>query len=185
MEGGAMKRQLLLVAILIAGAVGVVPGGALANAPNDESATYLVVTPIPNMAMAPNGDTAAVAVVGDCVFSVHPKAVDCEGTFTHTSAEGSFSTTWTALELLDFQPYGCGLAPTGATLPPNFCGGRVTMRIAIETPDGPVEGILTIFCVISDDGHFPAGVEEGVRLVIPGVINFNESHGGLNHYEKQ
>src|SRR5262249_32634742 len=107
------------------------------------------------------------------------------GTFTHVSAGGSVLMTWTATELLSFQPFGCGRAPTGATLPSNFCGGRVEMAISIATPSGPVDGILTVICLISDDGHCPAQSEEGIRLVIPGVINFNKSDGGGNHYEKQ
>jgi hypothetical protein len=79
-----------------------------------------------------------------------------------------FSTTWTATELLSFQPFGCGIAGDGTPRPPNFCGGRLEMAISIATAAGPVDAILTWFCEISDDGHIPASVEEGVRLVIPG-----------------
>jgi hypothetical protein len=42
-----------------------------------------------------------------------------------------------------------------------------------------------VCCLISADGQRPTNVEEGIRLVIPGVINFNKSEGGLNRYEKQ
>jgi hypothetical protein len=161
------------------------PLPAAANAPNNESATYLLVTPIPNIGEAPNGDHAEILVTQPFFFGVHPKSVSGGGTFTHVFPGGSFSTTWTATELLSFQPYGCGLAPTGAQLPANFCGGRVEMQISIATPSGPVDGILTVICLISDDGQLPAQAEEGIRLVIPGVINFNKSEGGLNNYQKQ
>jgi hypothetical protein len=161
------------------------PVAAAANAPNNESATYRLVTPIPNIGEASNGDHAMVLVTQPFFFGVHPKSVSGGGTFTHVFAGGSFSTTWTATELLSFQPYGCGLAPTGATLPPNFCGGRVEIRISIATPSGPVAGILTVVCLITDDGQLPTQAEEGIRLVIPGVINFNKSEGGLNNYQKQ
>jgi hypothetical protein len=172
-------RMLFLVALVAA--VGLLPAAAVANAPNNEAATYRLVTPIPNIGEAPNGDHAEILVTQPFFFGVHPKSVSGGGTFTH----GSFSTTWTATELLSFQPYGCGLAPTGDTLPPNFCGGRVEIRISISTPSGPLDAILTVICLISDDGQLPASAEEGIRLVIPGVINFNKSEGGLNRYEKQ
>ena len=77
------------------------------------------------------------------------------------------------------------MAPTGATLPANFCAGRVEIRISIATPSGPVAAILTVYCRITDDGQRPTSAEEGIRLEIPGVINFNKSDGGMNHYEKQ
>jgi hypothetical protein len=178
------NRSPFFVALVVA-AVSLVPAAAAANVPNDEAATYRLVTPIPNIGEAPNGDHAAVSVTQPFFFGVHPKSVSGGGTFTHTFAGGTFSTTWTATELLSFQPYGCGLAPTGATLPANFCGGRVEIRVSIATPSGPLDGILTVICVISEDGQLPAQVEEGIRLVIPGVINFNKSEGGLNIYEKQ
>lgn len=181
-KGRVMRRRTVFAFALAVAAVAVgLPLPAAANAPNNESATYRLVTPIPNIGEAPNGDHAEILVNQPFFFGVHPKSVSGSGTFTH----GSFSTTWTATELLSFQPYGCGLAPTGATLPANFCGGRVEMRISIATPSGPVDGILTVICLISDDGQLPAQAEEGIRLVIPGVINFNKSEGGLNRYEKQ
>ena len=181
-----MRRWSVLASTLVAAAVAYgLPLSAAANAPNNESATYRLVTPVPNIAEAPNGDHAEILVTQPFFFGVHPKSVSGGGTFTHVFTGGSFSTTWTATELLSFQPYGCGLAPTGATLPANFCGGKVEIRISIATPSGPRDAILTVFCVISDDGQLPTHAEEGIRLVIPGVINFNKSEGGFNRYEKQ
>jgi hypothetical protein len=180
-----MSRPSIFLVVSLVASVGLLPTAAVANVPNNEAATYRLVTPIPNIGEAPNGDHAAIQVTQPFFFSVHPKSVSGGGTFTHTFTGGSFSTTWTATELLSFQPFGCGIAGDGTPRPPNFCGGRVEMAISIATPAGPVDGILTFFCEISDNGHFPAGFEEGVRLVIPGVINFNMSDGGANRFEKQ
>ena len=184
-RGETMSMRSLFLVVAVVASLGLLPAAAVANAPNDESSTYRLVTPVPNIGEAPNGDHAAILVTQPFFFSVHPKSVIGGGTFTHTFVGGSFSTTWTATELLSLQPYGCGLAPTGATLPANFCGGRVEMRISIATPSGPVDATLTVYCLISDDGQRPTNAEEGIRLVIPGVINFNKSEGGLNRYEKQ
>src|SRR6266545_1015074 len=139
------RRSIFLVVSLVA-SVGLLPTAAVANVPNNEAATYRLVTLIPNIGEAPNGDHAAIQVT---------------------------------------QPFFCGIAGDGTPRPPNFCGGRVEMAISIATPAGPVDATLTWFCEISDNGHFPAGFEEGVRLVIPGVINFNMSDGGANRFEKQ
>src|SRR5262249_50227375 len=117
-----MKRRSFFAALALAAAAVAfgLPLPAAANAPNDESATYRLVTPVANLGEAPNGDHARVLVTQPFFFGVHPKSVSGGGTFTHVFTGGSFSTTWTATELLDFQPYGCGRAPTGATLPANF-----------------------------------------------------------------
>jgi hypothetical protein len=48
---------------------------------------------------------------------------------------------------------------------------RAMIRISIATPSGPVDAILTVYCLISADGQRPTNVEEGIRLLIPGVIN--------------
>src|SRR2546430_9018688 len=134
-------RSLFFVVAVVAG-LGLFPAAAVANAPNDESATYRIVTPTPNIGEAPNGDHAAILVAQPFFFSVHPKSVSGGGTFTHTFAGGSFSTTWTATELLSFQPYGCGLAPPCAPLPPHFRRGRAAIPISIPTPSRPVGALL-------------------------------------------
>src|SRR6266545_2139669 len=126
------RRSIFLVVSLVA-SVGLLPTAAVANVPNNEAATYRLVTPIPNIGEAPNGDHAAIQVTQPFFFSVHPKSVSGGGTFTHTFTGGSFSTTWTATELLSFQPFGCGIAGDGTPRPPNFCGGRVEMAISIAT----------------------------------------------------
>jgi len=51
------------------------------------------------------------------------------------------------------------------------------------TPNGTtlqIPAMLTVFCVIGD--HVPGSAEEGVRLNVPGIINFNHATGGDNVY---
>ena len=118
------------------------------------------------------------------------------GTFTHRTSSGALvaAGAWRATELLEYQSYGCGVVhnfPTpGATtpLPPNWCGGAIKMRIT-ATPSGTslnIDAILTIFCIIGpnppNSHDDPTG--EGITLVVPGIINFNEIVFGMNHYEQ-
>lgn len=159
------------------------PGSALATAPNNESATFEWHLEVPNVAMAPNGDTVAVTGMG--TFGVHPKSASGGGSFTHTFAGGGTLTgTYTATGLVDFQPYGCGVV-FGTPLPPDFCGGRLVLRVALvpdANPSVSLDGLLTIYCVI---GAPPPSAEEGIRLVVPGVLNFNDVVTGENVYIKQ
>jgi len=169
----------------------VLPSAAVAD-PNNESATFELHLELPNVSQAPNGDR--VAVTGEGEFSVHPKSVEAEGTFTHTNSQGTVlgSGTWTATDLLSFVPYGCGVvhnfpSPGDTTpLPPNFCGGALKLRVLL-TPSGTtleVPGDLTIFCIIGDNppnSHDdPTG--EGIHLVVPGIANFNKIVSGMNVY---
>jgi len=147
--------------------------------------TYLLVMEAPNVAQAPNGDR--VAITGEGEFQVHPKGVEAEGRFTHTDSAGTvlFTGTWTATQLIAFQSYGCGVVE-GEEIPPNFCGGKLKMRVLL-TPDGTdleIPAILTVFCII---GPNPPNSHddlsgEGVTLVVPGVINFNKVVSGENVY---
>lgn len=47
---------------------------------------------------------------------------------------------------------------------------------------GSLSGQLTTYCLI---GAAPASASEGIRLVVPGVINFNKVVGGENVYIKE
>jgi len=176
-----MKRLPLLIGLTI-GLLALVPGQAVATAPNNESAIYEYELEVPNTAMAPNGDM--IAVTGTGTISVHPKAsLSGGGTFTHTFAGGgSVTGTWTALDLLSFQPYGCGVV-FGTPIPPNLCGGRILLRVLLTppAPNQPHEALLWIYCVI---GQPPPSAEEGIRMNIPGIVNFNDVTGGDNVYFK-
>jgi hypothetical protein len=150
--------------------------------------TYVLVTPTPNRASAPNGDRLALLANG--TFQVHPKAVDVTGTFTHTDAAGNVLGTgsFVATKLLSFQLYGCGIVrlPGGdVTLPPNVCGGKLMMEVLITSGGKQFEGILWVFCIIGANppNSHDELAEEGVRLDIKGVINFNKVElGGTNAY---
>jgi hypothetical protein len=181
-----MKRRSGLLA-LAAAALFALPGLATAD-PNNESATFELAVDVPNVAMAPNGDTIGIKATG--TFSVHPKSVTASGTFTHVAGGDTITGTWTATDLLSFEFYGCGVVPSiGLTLPPNFCGGAVKMRVVFR-PAGTslvIPGLITVFCVIgpqappTHDNPTEPG-EEGVRVVVPGIANFNKIVSGMNHY---
>jgi hypothetical protein len=183
-----MKRRSVLLLLAAAGLLAIAPGPAAAD-PNNEAGTWELHVDVPNVAMAPNGDTLAITATG--TFSTHPKSETVSGTFTHTVAgDGTVTGTWTATDLISFEFYGCGVVPAaGLTLPSNFCGGVVKLR-EVFMPTGTsdtIPGIITVFCVIGPqappphDNPFEPG-EEGVTAVIPGVANFNKIVSGMNRY---
>ena len=179
-----MRKRRSAVWLAFASALlALAPGSALATAPNNESASYEWHLEVPNVAMAPNGDT--VAITGTGTFSVHPKSAAGGGSFTHTLAGGgTFTGSYTVTGLVDFQPYGCGVV-FGDPLPPDLCGGRLVFRVALVPDAHPTlsrGGLLTIYCLI---GAPPPSAEEGIRLVVPGVLNFNDVVTGENVYIKQ
>jgi hypothetical protein len=170
------SRSALFVAVAVA-VFFLAPASALGSS---ETQTFELHLEVPNTAEAPNGDQ--VAVTGEGEFSVHPKSADAEGEFTHTDSTGSVvaSGTWVATKLVSFQSYGCGVV-FGTPLPPNFCGGKVMMRVLL-TPEGTtlqIPGKLWVYCLI---GKPPSSAEEGIRLNVPGIINFNDVAGGENVY---
>lgn len=183
-----MRRRLALIPAVVLAMLALGPSTA-AGDPNNAAATFDLVMDVPNIAEAPNGDR--VAVTGRGTFSVHPKSVTASGGFTHTDSAGNVlgSGTWTADELLSFEFYGCGIVESlGVVLPPDFCGGALKLDVTL-TPTGTtlaIPGQLTIFCVIgpqAPESHDnPLEGEEGVRLVIPGALNFNRVVSGMNVY---
>jgi hypothetical protein len=83
-----------------------------------------------------------------------------------------------AKRLLAFSFYGCG----GDGLPSNFCGGRAALLVHLvghpaSNPSATVEadGILEVDCLI---GSPPGGANEGIRLNVKDLINFNKSVSG-------
>jgi hypothetical protein len=163
--------------------VAVMPGfGGAASA----TQTYELHMEAPNIGVAANGDR--VLVEGGGTFSVHPKSVEASGPFTHTDSEGNVlgGGTWTATTLLSFQSYGCRFIPAlDVDLGDDtLCGGKLKMRVRLDTPIGAFPGILTVFCIVGPKApashNTPPG--EGVTLTIPGAINFNHTGGGENIY---
>lgn len=173
-------RRLILFVLGLAAALVLVPTTAVADSATH---SYVLVMEEANFGVAPNGDQ--IAIEGEAEFSVNPKAADGSGTFTHRNAAGTVlaTGTWEATGLLDYQSYGCGVV-FGNPIPPNFCGGRVAMRVMLTTPLGQLPGILTVICVIGPNP--PNSIisngdrSEGATLSVPGVINFNHTAGGDN-----
>ncbi len=144
---------------------------------------FAVLNNTGNTAVAENGDMVTVSGTG--TFDVVGKTAAGGGTFTHKRADGTIvaTGTWTATELLAFQSYGPG-TPQGT--PASFFGGRAALAI-VGTPTGTtlmLPGILEIECAL---GTPPGGAEEGVRLLVKGIINFNKSvhESGENVFVKQ
>jgi hypothetical protein len=176
-----MKRRSALILLAAAALLGLAPGSAGAD-PNNAAGTWELHLEVPNVSMASSGDTLAITGMG--VFSVHPKSVTASGAFTHTLVGGGTLTgTWTATDLLSFEFYGCGVIESlGATLPPDFCGGVLKMRVVFR-PDGTslaIPGIITIYCIVGPQAasSHDEPSEEGMSAVVPGIDNFNKIVSG-------
>jgi hypothetical protein len=177
-----MFRSAILLAAVALAVVALLPSAVHATEPNNTSATYEYHLEGPNAAQSADGDEVSFTGMG--TFSVHPKSATGGGGFTLTEDGTTLSGTWSALDLVSFTPYGCGIV-LGDPLPPNFCGGRLELRVLLTPSVGPaMEGILTIVCVIGDiPGQASVGTNatEGVRLVLPGVENYNQQvEGAMN-----
>ena len=173
-------RRLILFVLGLTAALFLVPATAVADSATH---SYVLVMEEPNFGVAPNGDH--IAISGEADFSVSPNTAEGSGSFTHTNAAGTVlaTGTWQATGLLVYQSYGCGVV-FGAPIPPNFCGGRVAMRVTLTTPLGQLPGTLTVICVIGPNP--PNSIisngdrSEGATLNVPGLINFNHTAGGDN-----
>jgi hypothetical protein len=175
-----------LAAALAAGALAMAPAGALADSATH---SYLLLAEAPNVGVAANGETIHITCeAGEHVcgsFSVQSKSIEASGEFAHFLPDGSLfaSGTWTATELISFQPYGCGEV-LGEPIPPELCGGAVKFAATFSTPIGDLDGIITVFCIVGPKApsshNEPSG--EGVTVVVPGIINFNHTGGGENIY---
>jgi hypothetical protein len=170
------RRVFLCIALALAG-LGLAPAPVMADSQTQTLELHLEE---PNVARAPNGDVVSITGMG--TFSVNSKSATGGGSFTHTNNQGAVLArgTWTATELLSYQSYGCGVV-LGMPIPANFCGGKLELRVTL-TPTGgtPHEGILWVYCIIGPNP--PNSAEEGVRLLVPGIVNFNEVVSGDNVY---
>jgi hypothetical protein len=172
-------RRLLLVVLGLAAALVLVPSLAVADSATHK---YMLEMEGPNFGIAANGDM--VTITGHADFSVNPKSAEGSGGFTHTR-DGAVvgSGTWTATELLDYQSYGCGEVLGDPSLPDNFCGGKVKLRVMLRTSLGQLPATMTVICIIGPnppDSAFGEKRSEGAMLDVPGVINFNHTAGGDN-----
>jgi len=122
-----------------------------------------------------------VRVSGRGKLNVKSKKASGSGSFVHTHASGAVQGfgTWTARSVRSATIYPCG----EPGVPSNFCGGLVSLNVRINgtsTTAGAVsfDAVLTIDCEINP----PTPGVEGIKLDIPGHINFNTtifSPGGL------
>lgn len=128
----------------------------------------------PDVALASNGDRIELAGTG--TLSVFPKTVTGGGTFKHKNAAGTVlaTGTWSATELLAFQNYG-----GSAAVPPSFRAGLALIRVHVSpSAGGPgFDGTLRIACHLPGT-EIPGGFEEGVRLAVDNVVNFNREVSG-------
>ena len=179
-----MKKVFLVCAV--AAATAFLPGSAVATTRNNESARYMLELEVPNVARSADGDT--ISITGHGEFGVHPKFFTGEGEFTLTNDGTTISGTWTGVELLAFQPYGCGVV-MGNPLPPNFCGGFILTRVLLTPSTGPtMTAILRVVCIIGDvPGQYfvSKNATEGVNVNIPGVENYNHQTGGMNVFIRE
>ena len=144
---------------------------------SSQTETYQLHLEVPQISQAANGEM--VSITGGGVYSVNPKTVSATGTFT---SPNSGSGTWVATQLLDFQPYGCGVI-SGTPIPPNLCGGKLILRVVLtdSTSGQQFDAVLWVFCLV---GNPPSSAEEGARLDIVGLNNFNKIVSGGNIYVK-
>lgn len=138
----------------------------------------VAATACPDVATASNGDTVTVRAQGD--MNAATGSASGGGTFVHRNSAGALigSGTVAATRLIDFSFYGCD----GNGVPSFLCGGRAALAVHLvghpaSNPSATIEtdGILWVTCLI---GSPPSGVDEGVRLNVKDLINFNQSVSG-------
>lgn len=187
-----MRRRLAVILVLTTWTVAAVAAPA---ASGQDPGTYDLRMDAPNRGTAANGDVVEITcsggqgLCGTFTWTPQEKTITASGEFVHEDSAGNFlgGGTWTATDLLAYDSYGCGVVESvGATLPPNFCGGMLRMRVVLTTPGGQFDGILTAFCIVGEDApsSHDEPPEEGATLNIIGAINFNQVGGGQNVYVK-
>jgi hypothetical protein len=127
----------------------------------------------PDVAMASNGQT--IDFYGMGTLSIHSKSVTGGGHYTHHfGADSSVSGTWTAENLLSFVGYGC----EDRGFPALVCGGQALIQVHIVAEGGLFEGD-GVLQVDAPFGTPPSGTGAGIRLAVPGALNFNKEVSGL------
>ncbi len=132
----------------------------------------------PAVAVADNGDTVAISGAG--TLSIHPKSVTGTGTFVHKAAAGATiaSGTWTATDLISFQDAG-----TSPEFPSDFHAGTALILVHLTVTAGPAAGaqadaVLRVTCELPPT-FVPGNRDEGVRLAVGDLINFNHEVSGF------
>ena len=127
-----------------------------------------------DITQASNGDR--IELEGTGPLSIHPKSASGGGTFIRTNAAGVVLAAgdFNVTQLISFQSYG-----TSPFLPPTFSTGKAQFRVEL-TPEGTtlvIKGLLDVECRLPGV-KVPGGIVEGLRLVVPGVANFNKPVSG-------
>jgi hypothetical protein len=137
----------------------------------------------PDIAMADNGDK--IEISGSGTLSIHPESVTGSGPFTHKNSSGAVlaTGTWTATQLLSFNNYG-----TSPLFPPTLHAGKALIRVHLVATGGPGAGaeadaILEVTCVLPG-AKVPASSEEGIRLAVQDLLNFNKKVSGFTVFIK-
>ncbi len=145
------------------------PPSNLCEASDNPSGVADPFADCPAGATAENGDV--IDINGNGSFTLNPKSATGSGRFTHHFAGGgSMNGTWTATELLSFKTYG----PSPVIPDPTFRSGLARIRVHLLADNGTeADGILTVGCILPEV-KMPGGVFEGVRLNVPGLLNFNK-----------
>ena len=180
-------RSVSLIAVLVL-ILSVLSVGSVSADSGSATYQYLIGTGFlcsldpsgcPDVAMADNGDT--IDITGSGTLSIHPDSVSGGGTFTHHIAGGSASGTWTAEELLSFVSYG-----SSPLFPPALTTGKALIRVHLVADGGSpqADAILRVTCVFPG-AKVPAGADEGVRLNIQDLLNFNTEVSGFTVFIKQ
>ena len=129
-------------------------------------------------AEASNGER--VHLTGNGELGIHPKFGNGGGTFTHTDANGNVVGTgvYNVTDLISFQWYG---SIPGTVL----SAGRAQLRVELVSQGTNLvfEGLLDVECHLPGVPG-PGGTVEGIRLVVPGVANFNRPVGGTTVFLK-
>jgi hypothetical protein len=191
-----MKKRVLVTFVVFALAVPVLVSEAGAGAPvkfrwHIANAFLQTATEIPQTgarARADDGDL--VTVTGRGRFNSSTGGAAGGGAFLHTTAAGAVVGfgTWTATGVRDFELFGCGVSADGAELPPDFCGGVLTLDVRLRGINlaagaATLDGVLVVTCLVGDSPEdIPAGAEEGITLDVPGAITFGDlvsEDGGL------
>lgn len=173
-----MRRIAVTLALVFSvAAIGAAGGGSATS----KSSFDVFVEP--SISAASNGLTIETELEGS--FDVATKTASGEGSYAVMAGATVLETgTFELTRLISFQFYGCGevTTPDGpVSLPPNFCGGRVTFAVRGTSSTGEqATGLYEVNCQIHDPGgQAPPGTSEGVKVNARGV-NFNKHVTGDN-----